>query len=235
MLLFSEEVDDARRFRQAIRITVASVGVLWLIHFAGVLFDLDLARFGIYPRRAIGIPGIALAPLIHGSFAHLLANSTAIVVLGTSLLYGYPRAAGSVIKWLYAGTGLGVWLFARDGCHIGASGLAFGMMFFVFTIGAIRWDRRAIALSMLAFFLYGGMVWGIFPTDPEVSFESHFFGALLGVILAILLRNRDPAPPEPGYAWEEGDEGRGEGEAGAQPDLPDNESGRGGAEPPAVH
>ncbi len=231
MLLFSAEVDDARRFRQAIHITVALVGALWLIHFAGVLFGLDLARFGIYPRRAIGIPGIALAPLIHGSFAHLLANSAAIVVLGTSLLYGYPRAAGPVIKWLYAGTGLGVWLFARDGCHVGASGLAFGMMFFVFTIGALRWDRRAIALSMLAFFLYGGMVWSILPTDPDVSFESHFFGALLGVVLAVLLRNRDPVPPEPHYAREEGDEGREK----AQPGGPDDESGQGGPGPPALH
>ena len=75
---------------------------------------------------------------------------------------------------------------ARDAYHIGASGLTFGMMFFVFIIGAIRWDRRAIALSMLVFFLYGGMVWGILPTDPKVSYESHFFGALIGVVLAIL-------------------------------------------------
>jgi membrane associated rhomboid family serine protease len=227
----SDEAIDARRVRKAIRVALAAVGMLWAIYFAGELFDLDLARFGIYPRRAIGIPGIALAPLIHGSFAHLLANSAPIAVLGTSLLYGYPRSAGLVIKVLYAGTGLGVWLFARDGSHVGASGLAFGMMFFVFTIGAIRWDRRAIALSMLAFFLYGGMVWGIFPTDPEVSFESHFFGALLGVVLAVLLRNRDPAPPQPRYVWEEGDEGRDE----AQPGEPDDESAQGGPGPPALH
>lgn len=231
----SEEAPDARRFRTAIRAALAAVGLLWAIHFAGEFFDLDLARFGIYPRRAIGIPGIALAPLIHGSFAHLLANSAPIAVLGTSLLYGYPGSAGLVIKVLYAGTGLGVWLFARDGIHIGASGLAFGMMFFVFTIGAIRWDRRAIALSMLAFFLYGGMVWGIFPTDPEVSFESHFFGALLGVVLAIALRNRDPAPPEPHYAWEDADEGREEAGAEARPGGPDDESAGGGPGPPALH
>ena len=227
----SEEAIDACRVRRAIRVALAAVGMLWAIYFAGELFDLDLARFGIYPRRAIGIPGIALAPLIHGSFAHLLANSAPIAVLGTSLLYGYPSSAGLVIKVLYAGTGLGVWLFARDGSHVGASGLAFGMMFFVFTIGAIRWDRRAIALSMLAFFLYGGMVWGIFPTDPEVSFESHFFGALLGVVLAVLLRNRDPAPPQPRYVWEEGDEGRDE----AQPGEPDDESAQGRSGPPALH
>ena len=104
---------------------------------------------------------------------------------------------------IYFGSGIGVWLFARETYHIGASGLTFGMMFFVFTIGAIRWDRRAIALSMIVFFLYGGMIWGILPHDPGISFESHFFGALIGITLAIALRNRDPAPPEKRYSWED--------------------------------
>jgi membrane associated rhomboid family serine protease len=104
---------------------------------------------------------------------------------------------------VYAGSGLGVWLFARDASHIGASGLTFGMMFFVFTVGALRWDRRAIALSLIVFFLYGGMIWGIFPYDPQISYESHFFGAVIGVVLAVLLKNHDPAPPRKRYSWEE--------------------------------
>jgi membrane associated rhomboid family serine protease len=95
------------------------------------------------------------------------------------------------------------------------------MMFFVFIIGAIRWDRRAIALSMLVFFLYGGMVWGIFPTDPNVSYESHFFGALIGVVLAILCRNRDPAPLEKRYSWED--------EAETPSDGPNNGPTQGGS------
>ncbi len=65
-------------------------------------------------------------------------------------------------------------------------------MFFVFTVGALRWDRRAIALSMVVFFLYGGMIWGIFPNEPNISYETHFFGALIGIVLAILLRIYDP-------------------------------------------
>jgi membrane associated rhomboid family serine protease len=81
------------------------------------------------------------------------------------------------------------------------------MMFFVFTIGALRWDRRAIALSMVVFFLYGGMIWGIFPSEPGVSFESHFFGAALGVLLAFVLRRLDPPPPEKKYEWEGKDDG----------------------------
>ena len=76
-------------------------------------------------------------------------------------------------------------------------------MFFVFAIGAIRWDRRASVLSMLVFFLYGGMIWGIFPSKPDISFESHFFGAVIGIVLAILLRNYDPYTAEKKYSWED--------------------------------
>ncbi|MFV9616920.1 MAG: rhomboid family intramembrane serine protease [Gammaproteobacteria bacterium] len=81
--------------------------------------------------------------------------------------------------------------------------MTFGFMFFVFTVGAIRWDKRAIALSMVVFFLYGSMIWGIFPGEPGISFESHFFGAMIGIILAILLRNHDPYLAEKKYSWEE--------------------------------
>ncbi len=183
-------------------VTVSFVTVLWLVYICAALFDLSLYKLGIYPRRTSGIIGIALAPLIHGSFSHLFANSAALIVLGSAVLYGYPRSAWIVLSCLYAGAGLGVWLTAREAYHIGASGLTSGMLFFVFIIGAIRWDRRAIALAMVVFFLYGSMVWGIFPTDPGVSYESHLFGALTGATLAIVCRNKDPAPLEKRYSWE---------------------------------
>jgi len=217
---------DERRFRQALVMTVSFVAVLWLVQFAAALFDLNLFKYGIYPRRIASIVGMAFAPLIHGSSSHLFANSVPIIVLGTALLYGYPRSARLVLGCLYAGTGIGVWLTARDAYHIGASGITFGMMFFVFTIGAIRWDRRAIALSMLVFFLYGGMVWGIFPSDPNVSYESHLFGALIGVVLAVLCRNRDPAPVEKRYSWED--------ETESPTDGPGNAA-QGESRPPSLH
>ena len=235
----AEGTGDAQRLRQSIGMTLSFVAVLWVIQLSADLLDIDLARFGIYPRRIVGLIGIAFAPLVHASFTHLFANSLPIVILGTALLYGYPRSARWVIGGLYAGTGLGVWLFGRASHHIGASGLAFGMMFFVFSIGAIRWDRRAIALSMLVFFLYGSMVWGIFPTEADISFESHFFGALLGVILAFLFRDRDPPPPEKRYSWEGVEEPEAEEapeeqlEAGPPSGEPEEEPAQGGPEPAA--
>ena len=84
--------------------------------------------------------------------------------------------------------------------------LAAGFMFFVFTIGALRWDRKAIALSLVVFILYGGAIMGIFPERQDISYESHFFGAFFGLVLAVLLRNTDPRPPEKQYDWEDENE-----------------------------
>ena len=168
-----------------------------------MIFGFDFVQYGVYPRRPSGLMGIVWAPLIHGSLSHVFANTAPILVLGTALLYGYPKSARIVIPAIYLGSGIGVWLFARSAYHIGASGLTFGIMFFVFTIGVLRWDKRAITLSLLVFFLYGGMIWGVFPGAPGISFESHFFGAATGIILAILLKGQDPAPPEKRYSWED--------------------------------
>lgn len=205
--------NDARRLRRAFFIAVSFATVLWLIKLVETTFDLDLTPYGVYPQRASGLWGILWAPLIHGSLSHVFANTLPIIILGTALLYGYPRSARIVIPVIYIGTGVGVWLFARSSFHIGASGLTLGMLLFVFTIGVLRWDKRAIALALIVSFLYGSAIWGIFPGDPSISYESHLFGAVIGFALAILLKNHDPAPPRKKYSWEkEEDNAEGDGE-----------------------
>ncbi len=193
---------DIRRLRIAFIIALSFALLLWMIKLAEYLAGLDFTQFGIYPRRADGLAGILYAPFIHGSLAHLFANTAPIIVIGTMLLYGYPRAARVLLPVVYLGGGGAVWLFAREAYHIGASGLAFGMLFFVFTVGALRWERRTLALSLVVFFLYGGMIQGVIPTARDVSFESHLSGALIGIVLAFLLRHRDPEPPRKQYSWE---------------------------------
>jgi len=197
---------DTARFQRALIASAAFVVLLWLIKSFESISGTALRTHAIYPRDVENLYGIFLAPLLHGSYSHLAANSLPLLVLGSSVLYGYPRAAKFIIPAVYLGSGLGVWLYGRASYHLGASGLTFGLMFFVFTIGVLRWDRRASALSMLVFFLYGGMIWGIFPSRPEISFEYHFFGAALGVIGAVALRRLDPAPPVKRYSWEFEDE-----------------------------
>ena len=199
----NEREKDYFHLKRSFTIVAAFTIALWLIKIVEVLLDARLYRYGILPGQLSGLTGILWAPLIHSSISHLFANTAPLLILGTALLYGYPKSAKIAVPVIYLGTGLCVWLFARQTYHIGASSLTFGFMFFVFTIGAIRWDRRAIALSMVVFLLYGGMIWSIFSKEPGISYESHFFGAMFGIILAILLRNRDPNLPDKRYNWEE--------------------------------
>jgi membrane associated rhomboid family serine protease len=194
--------EDSRHLKRSFTIVASFTAVLWLIKIVEMIAGFNLARYGVYPGLPDGLTGVIWAPLIHTSFSHLFANTAPLLLLGTALLYGYPRSAKIVIPTVYFGSGLGVWFFARDAFHVGASGLTFGFMAFVFTVGVLRWDKRATALSLVVFFLYGGMIWGIFPTKPDISFESHFFGALIGIVMALLLRNYDPYPAEKHYSWE---------------------------------
>ena len=198
--------EDSRHLKRTFNLVASFTAVLWLIKIVEMAVGADLTRYGVYPGQLSGLTGILWAPLIHSSFSHLFANTAPLLILGTALLYGYPKSARVVVPIVYFGTGLGVWLFARQAYHIGASGLTFGFMFFVFTIGALRWDKRAIALSMIVFFLYGGMIVGIFPNNPDISFESHFFGATIGITLAVFLRNYDPRKPRRRYSWEDDDQ-----------------------------
>lgn len=196
------EDSTALRFKRAVMTVSCFIIAIWLIKCIDWFTPLNLRQYGIFPREITHFGSILVAPLLHGSFSHLMSNTPALLILGTSILFGYPRAARIVIPLIWLVSGLGVWIFARSAYHIGASGLTFGMMFFVFTSGALRWDKRAIALSCLVFFMYGGMVWGIFPAEPGVSFEYHFFGAAVGVICAFIFRHLDPPPSPKRYSWE---------------------------------
>jgi membrane associated rhomboid family serine protease len=198
-------MQETMRFRRSTITVLALVALLWGIEALDRGLGLQLHHLGIYPREPAGLWGILYAPLIHGSWGHLLSNSFALLILGVALLYGYPRATVPVLLFVYLCSGAGVWLFARSSFHFGASGLTHGMMFFIFTSGILRRDRLSIALSMIVFFIYGSMIWSIFPQEPGISYESHFFGALTGLLAALLFRGRDPAVPEKQYDWEDED------------------------------
>jgi len=193
-------------FKLSFKLALVFTVLIWVIWLAGELFALDLWQFSIYPGQLDTLAGILTAPLIHGSLSHVVSNSLPILVMLTILLYIYPKSAPLVLIVLYIGSGLIVWLIARPAWHFGASGLTHGLMFFLFTIGVLRRDALASVFAMIVFFLYGGMVWGIFPRDPAISFEYHLAGAALGVLLAFLLRNFDAKPPVKHYDWEDEDD-----------------------------
>ncbi|MEM7707864.1 MAG: rhomboid family intramembrane serine protease [Pseudomonadota bacterium] len=192
-------------FALALRLTLAALALLWAVHIVNFLLGYPLNRFGIVPRSADGFAGVFLAPLLHGSFGHLLHNTVPLFVLGTGMLYVYPNASVRVLPMVYIGGGLLVWLVARSSIHIGASGVLYGMLTYVLLSGLLKRDTRAIALSMLVFFLYGGLGSGLLPGVPGISFESHLAGAALGVVGAWRFRQLD-IPPRKVYDWENEDE-----------------------------
>ncbi len=193
---------DSRRLKLAFLYVFIFTIFIWWLKLAETLFGWDFLSLGIYPLELRGLPGILTAPLVHGSWGHVFANTLPLLMLGTALLYGYPKSRWWTILIIWIGSGIGVWLTARVSYHLGASGLTHGFMFFIFLSGILRRDRRSMALAMFAFFLYGGMVMTIFPREINISFESHLWGAIMGVVCAVAFRRRDPKPPRKVYSWE---------------------------------
>ncbi|WP_298441066.1 rhomboid family intramembrane serine protease [uncultured Ferrimonas sp.] len=195
-----------RPLKRSIQLSVGFAALLWLIWMVATLLGLSLHQWGIYPRELSGAWGILTAPLIHGSASHLAANSTGVVVLGAALLYGYPNSRWKVLAIIWLVAGVGVWLTGRGSYHFGASGLTHGLFFFLLVGSLVRRDGRSIALMMVAFFMFGGMLYGVLPRDPSVSFESHLFGGVGGVLAALWYGRADPLPPRKRYQWEQSDD-----------------------------
>jgi membrane associated rhomboid family serine protease len=176
--------------------------LMWLVKAAELLFDLDLTSLGIYPRKIEGLPGIIFSPFIHSDLRHLFNNSLPLFLLSVALFFFYSEVALKVFSWTYLVTGLLVWLGGREAWHIGASGIVYGLASFLFFSGIIRRYFRLVALSLLVVFLYGEMVWGIFPdVYQNVSWESHMLGVFAGIVLAVLYRKEGPQMPV--KVWEE--------------------------------
>ncbi|MCX2980675.1 rhomboid family intramembrane serine protease [Halieaceae bacterium IMCC14734] len=188
--------------RNSLIIAASFAALLWTLKLFESALGLELYDLGVYPRALSGLIGIASAPLIHGSWQHLIGNTLPLLLLGTMLLYGYPKSRFWALAGIWLLSGAGVWLFARSSYHFGASGLTHGIFFYLFVSGILRRDRRSAALLMIAFYMYGGMLLTILPRDPGVSFESHFFGAMAGAMLAYAFRNWDPKPVRKQYSWQ---------------------------------
>jgi len=181
------------------------VFLMWLTRITESLFELDLAGLGIYPLTIKGLPGILLSPFIHEDFRHLLNNSLPLLLLSVALFYFYSEIALRIFSLTYILTGALVWLGGREAWHIGASGLVYGLASFLFFSGIIRKYYRLTALSLLIVFIYGEMVWGLFPgIYKNISWESHMLGFISGIFLALIYRHEGPQKPV--YDWMEEEE-----------------------------
>ncbi len=195
--------ESQRRLQRAFSTSFVFVAVLWWVQIIQMVSGRSFARLGVQPRHVFGLVGVVLEPLIHASWAHLLANTPPVLILGTALLYGYPRASRFVVPVVWLGTGLGVWFTGRPAFHIGASGLAMGFIAFLLVAGLLRRDRTSVAITAAVAFLYGSALIGIVPgANPHISYASHAWGAGLGLLCALVFFRLDPPSPRRHYHWE---------------------------------
>lgn len=196
-----QKQQDRTRVRRAFR--WSAWATLFILLLQALLARTDIHPFTVQPHSAIGLLGILFAPLLHGSWNHVLSNSIAVLMLGTLAGSVYPRATVRALPLIWLGSGLGAWALGASGeHHLGASGITHGLMFLVFFLGLLRRDRAAVAAAMIAFLVYGGMMMTIFPQEAGVSWQSHLGGAMAGLAAAFALRTADPLPPRRVYSWE---------------------------------
>jgi membrane associated rhomboid family serine protease len=178
---------------------------LWVVYWVEVRFNIYLNDFGIYPRTLVGLRGIVLSPFLHGSLEHLYNNSVALLVLIAAMRYFYRRQALQVIAYGILLSGFFTWLIGRESYHIGASGLIYVLVSFIFFKGIQTGYYRLVALSLMVVVLYGGMVWYIFPDIEEgISWEGHLGGFVTGLLFAKIYKTPEFKAPII-YDWQHPD------------------------------
>jgi len=191
-----------RNFVLALKLVVGLLVVIWSVFLFDQLLDLNLIRFGLAPRQGSGLLGVLTTPLLHYNLGHIGSNSLPLLVGGTLFLFLYPNSALRALPLIWIGSGLMAWLFARPSVHIGASGLIYGLLAYVFVSGMLRRDLRSVGAALLIWFLYGSMLWGVLPSGPRTSWELHFSGLIVGIAAAIFYRRWD-RPPLKRYDWDD--------------------------------
>ena len=163
------------------RLILCFLAVLWGVEIADWILPIDLEGFGLIPRTLGGLVGIVTMPFLHGDLGHLATNTASIIVLGTLVALRGSRTFARVTIHVMLVAGPAMWLVARTANHIGASVLIFGYLGFLLSIGIFERQTRSIVLSVLVGLVYGGMIWGVLPGQPGISWEGHLFGCLGGI------------------------------------------------------
>lgn len=180
--------------------------LMWLIFLIDFILPVNFYEWGVMAQNVRGLRGIVFMPLIHSTedFKHIFNNTVPIFLLVTALFYSYKEVAWKVFLSSWVLTGLFVWLFAvqSKAYHIGMSGVIYALIGFLFTSGVIRRYFPLQALSLFVVFLYGSLIWGIFPMDPQVSWQGHLMGLIVGIWLAFYFRTEGPKRPKYQYEIE---------------------------------
>ena len=172
------------------------IAVIWGVEVANTLMDHRLSEFGIVPRTTEGLRGIPLWPYLHAGFAHLISNTLPLAVLGGVIAIPGRNTLLKVSAIVVVVSGAGVWVFARPGIHVGASGLVFGYFGYLVARGWYQRSLSSVAVAILVVFFYGGLIFGIVPSFGFVSWEGHLFGLMAGILAAKIIDEKKPRKGE---------------------------------------
>ena len=203
-----EEKQDKKKFFGSLVIPAILVTLMWAVKIVEISLDVELGRYGLVPHTTQGLLGILTLPFLHGGWEHLMANSVPIIVLGTALYYFYPTLANRVMLVSYLGSGLLTWCLGDPSTtHVGASALIYSLNLFLIISGFIRGNRQLTVIALIMVFLYGSFIWGMIPSlarPQNISWEGHLSGAIIGMVLAFLLRKEGPQKEV--HHWQEDDD-----------------------------
>ncbi len=178
---------------------IGLVLLIWIVYWIEVKFGFYFNSYGIHPLELKGLRGILFSPFIHGSLEHLINNSVPLLLLSMALFYFYPKVSAKIIVFGILLSGLLTWLIGRPSYHIGASGLVYVLASFLFFKGIFSKYYRLVALSLSVVFIYGSMVWGLFPIKAGMSWEGHVSGFITGLFFALIFKTNYVNPK---YEWE---------------------------------
>ena len=202
----SHKLQQAQEFKYSNSIIVYPLVIvfsIWLVFWYQVRVDYDIKSFGIRPQKLDGLFGVFTSPFLHGDINHLYNNSIPLFVLSLALFYFYNKIAWKVLLYGVLLSGFLTWLIGNSGNHIGASGLIYVLVSFIFFKGIFAKHYRLIALSLMVIFLYGSMIWYVFPIKIGMSWEGHLSGLITGLVFALIFRNQVAKPER--YQWEQPD------------------------------
>jgi len=174
----------------AIKRSIFFVFSVWLVFILDIIIPIDFNNYGILPRTIQGLVGIPLSPFLHAGLFHIISNTIPLFILLFLLFTFYKKESLPVIVLIILIGGILVWIFGRKSYHIGASGLIYGLFSFLVVSGFLRKNIKTIIVSIIVIFLYGGLIYGIFPQQSHISWEAHLFGAIAGIICSYLFKTK---------------------------------------------